>query len=1375
MASGDIAIRITADDLASATLDRIQGHARGLQSAFSQAVSTAAGFAIAIPLLSALQSGVSAVGGAFFGLNSQLEQAKIGFTTMIGSAQQADALLRDLQKFAQTTPFEFPDLLRATTKFISVGVAARDVIPVMTAVGDAVAAVGGSTVQIDRVALAFQQMAAKGRVQGQELLQIAETGIPIYGLLAKELGVTTAAFSKMVENGAVPADVAFKAFVNGVKNSNMAGMMQQQSATFQGAMSNIKDAVSQASATAFRPFFAMISEGAQTLGTFLQSDRFTRWVAVVTAATQAVAGALRSLFSGDFDTFIAKIQAMGSQIAGALLHVANQAVPVLFQAISAMAEWASSALVWGFNLAASFGQGIIEGAATAVVAAVQAVGQMIAGFLQSFSPPKKGVLSQIDTWGANLINTYLDGMKGADFGLLDTITKSIRDALTVAMNAGDFGEEGMIPRLLGSQGAVVQALSELRQFGSVAESTFSLLRETVGRSGDAVVELFQNLVKLRDIDEQISGVEKAMRDLDRQTREVQRQVRAVEGAYRDLIKPLDREIGQWTRYYRTMIDGLDSVISRLQRTISLRERELGVPRAQADALDQDVARNQIAATRADLAEAENAHTERAAKIREQILDKDREIARAQADIARIQRDGQRDLAGASDPKQRLTIQERLNEQTQRAQERIGELTRDRLQLENRAAQEGRQTDQDRLRIAQLRRDLAQQEAQLRQMTDAELAAQRTALELARDRKDAVEQERDTVLGPLQRAYNDLKDAQEAALEPLKDLLDSLADQRTTLQDQLTDLQDQRTEIQGLISDTQSRLAFEAQVSEQLERQRDLLGRMAEEAAGGAGGKGGAGAGALAGLGGSLANLNLGADLKTKLDELKTEIGKFDPSAEMAKLGQTLKTELKKALTDAFGGLGGGEGGAAAAGGVAGFIASFFLPVGPVVGAVLGAALGVAIYRGIEAIKERWGERIGEVYDTISGWVESLKPFASEVAAPFIDAGQQIVDWTRENWPLIQQTADTVMTAIAALVKVTVNTIQVAWEALKPIVTAVWDEIKLTVHTTIQLILGIIKTTMLLINGDWSGALKEMGDTWGTVWKFIKDTVHNAFHLAGGIIGIIKDAMVEAIKPIKEIAKDIGDLTGTLVQKGKDLISGLIAGITSRAQDVINAVSSVIPGPIKNLFGGKSLAQGGKNTIFAGLIDDIRELGNDFEDLLTTAIEFEDVLTSTAPPMAALADAAKDFKSEIAEAVAWFQKFGYDRPYTGPGAPPDARPAGGGSGGGGRESMASLGGDPSHLFTPNDFESLAWWWKNQEEERKRLQKLQGEMWDAQRRASGWRALADSLSGALWADSIAGGYPTDTISTFNLVLDGDVISSFVLKRLGRDLELRGVGVR
>ena len=69
---------------------------------------------------------------------STMQQARIGFTNMLGSADKADTMLKQLSDFAAKTPFEFPELVKSSQRMMAMGFAAKDVIPTLTAVGDAV-------------------------------------------------------------------------------------------------------------------------------------------------------------------------------------------------------------------------------------------------------------------------------------------------------------------------------------------------------------------------------------------------------------------------------------------------------------------------------------------------------------------------------------------------------------------------------------------------------------------------------------------------------------------------------------------------------------------------------------------------------------------------------------------------------------------------------------------------------------------------------------------------------------------------------------------------------------------------------------------------------------------------------------------------------------------------------------------------------------------------------------------------------------------------------------------------------------------------------------------------------------------------------------
>ena len=204
----------------------------------------------------------------------------------------------------------------------ALGFTAKEVIPILEDVGNAVAAAGGGNERLERVVLALSQIRAKGRVQAQELLQLAEAGIPSLKILEKELGKSTAEIQKMVEAGEVGADRFFEAFQKFSK-ANFGGLMREQSRTLLGAWSNIQDTIKVTAAVAFEPYFEEIRRIAVRTADELETADFSQITPILTqklsesvgAAIRVVAGNaardfgeqfkkdLSDILSGDFDLF----------------------------------------------------------------------------------------------------------------------------------------------------------------------------------------------------------------------------------------------------------------------------------------------------------------------------------------------------------------------------------------------------------------------------------------------------------------------------------------------------------------------------------------------------------------------------------------------------------------------------------------------------------------------------------------------------------------------------------------------------------------------------------------------------------------------------------------------------------------------------------------------------------------------------------------------------------------------------------------------------------------------------------------------------------------------------------------------------------------
>lgn len=238
---------------------------------------------VASKALSLVSQGLDAVKSSFIDTNAQLEQARIAFTTMLGSGAQAGGYLNMLREFAIKTPFEFKDLTAAAQRMTAMGFAASQIKPVLTDVGNAVAAVGGNKTTLDGIVLAMGQIQTKGRVMAQEINQLAERGIPGWRILSEELGVSTAQVMKLGEAGKISAETFLRAFQR-FSRENFGDMMEKQSRTFLFAMANIREAIDLLIADGTLPLYSQLRDLAVATQELLTSDEFKAWASGVAGA-----------------------------------------------------------------------------------------------------------------------------------------------------------------------------------------------------------------------------------------------------------------------------------------------------------------------------------------------------------------------------------------------------------------------------------------------------------------------------------------------------------------------------------------------------------------------------------------------------------------------------------------------------------------------------------------------------------------------------------------------------------------------------------------------------------------------------------------------------------------------------------------------------------------------------------------------------------------------------------------------------------------------------------------------------------------------------------------------------------------------------------
>lgn len=227
----ELIIKISADISGmDSKLRRAEGHVKQFTGRFQSFGLALGGVSLGLAGL-----GIQAVKTA-----GDYEQIETALKMSMGSLESAKKHLEDIRNFALKTPFEFNELAVLSQKVQMVGTAARDVIPVLTAFGNAASANRIGSEGLNRIVYAFGQMKQAGKVAATEMRQMTEALIPAWDILAKMLKTDVAGAMEAVHKKQVQS-AQFMPFLIKELNVRFAGAMEEQSKTILGRWTNVRD------------------------------------------------------------------------------------------------------------------------------------------------------------------------------------------------------------------------------------------------------------------------------------------------------------------------------------------------------------------------------------------------------------------------------------------------------------------------------------------------------------------------------------------------------------------------------------------------------------------------------------------------------------------------------------------------------------------------------------------------------------------------------------------------------------------------------------------------------------------------------------------------------------------------------------------------------------------------------------------------------------------------------------------------------------------------------------------------------------------------------------------------------------------------------
>lgn len=218
MASTDVLIRLrlNGERAVEAGLVGVGRASRSLGADVSMASVSMRGFGLASDgvrravsatktTIMATSAAVAALGvkGTFAGLgfNAAFQSANTSFATMLGSTRQARAFVEDLRTVSAGTPLRLTEVMDAAKRMLGMEMSAGRTVRVLKSLNAAVLATGGNSETFQQAALALGQIQAKGKGSAEELMQLAEAGVPVQKILQRQLGLTADEVADIARSG----------------------------------------------------------------------------------------------------------------------------------------------------------------------------------------------------------------------------------------------------------------------------------------------------------------------------------------------------------------------------------------------------------------------------------------------------------------------------------------------------------------------------------------------------------------------------------------------------------------------------------------------------------------------------------------------------------------------------------------------------------------------------------------------------------------------------------------------------------------------------------------------------------------------------------------------------------------------------------------------------------------------------------------------------------------------------------------------------------------------------------------------------------------------------------------------------------------------
>jgi len=252
--------------------------------------------------------GVGLAGSAMFAgtkiveLGVKMEKTRLSFQTMMGDVSKGNAVLSQLNEFANATPFSNDQLITSGKTLLAFGLEAKKLQDILRMVGDTSAGTGKDFVELSGI---IGKSIAKGKADSETLNQLSEAGVPIVKTLGAMYNKTGLEIYKMAEKGQLTSDIIISAFQKMTSEGGMfEDMMSKQAKTTAGLWSTVIGKLQLTAATIGESVNPLLKIGLEyimgwtdELGAMSKDGRAIQYLAAIGMTGVEAAGSLIKWFN----------------------------------------------------------------------------------------------------------------------------------------------------------------------------------------------------------------------------------------------------------------------------------------------------------------------------------------------------------------------------------------------------------------------------------------------------------------------------------------------------------------------------------------------------------------------------------------------------------------------------------------------------------------------------------------------------------------------------------------------------------------------------------------------------------------------------------------------------------------------------------------------------------------------------------------------------------------------------------------------------------------------------------------------------------------------------------------------------------------------